>query len=104
MQMPVIVGIVVAVIFLLAFSGWFYHLVEGWREYVLDDVFFLYRIAGMSLFSIVIMGGTFFGIAYVKECPNESREGIFAKLNCKDYEKIIAGTDSVMMQVGKVIK
>ena len=104
MQMPVIVGIIVAVIFLIAFSEWFLHLVSGWKEHVLDDIYFFYRIAGVSLFSFVIMGGTFYGMAYFNECPNENREGIFAKLNCKDYEKIMAGTDAVMMKVEKTIE
>ena len=102
--MPVVIGIVMAVIFLIAFSGWFYHLVEGWREFVLDDIFFGYRIAGVSLLSFLIMGGTFYGIAYFKECPNEERVGIFAKLNCKDYEKIMAGTDALMMKAEKSVE
>jgi len=104
MQMPVIVGIVVAIIFLVAFSEWFYHLITGWKEFVLDDVYFIYRIAGVSLFSIMIMSGTFYGMAYFNECPNENRVGLFAKLNCKDYEKIMAGTDKVMMTIGKSIE
>jgi len=104
MQMPVIVGIVVAIIFLVAFSEWFYHLITGWKEFVLDDVYFIYRIAGVSLFSIMIMSGTFYGMAYFNECPNENRVGLFAKLNCKDYEKIMAGTDKVMMTIGKSVE
>lgn len=88
MQMPVAVGIIVAIIFMVAFSGWFYHLVVGWQDFVLDDVMFRYRIAGVSLLSILVMSGTFYGVALVNECPNEERAGIFAKLNCSEYSKI----------------
>lgn len=94
--MPVIVGIIVAVVFLVAFSEWFYHLISGWKEYVLDDVFFRYRIAGMSLLSIAIMSGTFYGMALINECPNETREGIFAKLDCEEYQKIKVGAEELL--------
>lgn len=93
MQMPVIVGVVVTIIFLVAFSEWFYHMVTGWKEVVLDDIYFHYRIAGVSLLSILIMSGTFYGLALVNECPNENREGIFAKLNCEDFSKIKVETE-----------
>lgn len=93
--MPVVVGIIVAVIFLVAFSEWFFHLVVGWGEYVLDDVYFRYRIAGVTLLSIMVMSGTFYGMALVNECPNEVREGLFAKLNCEEYSKIKVGTEKL---------
>ena len=95
MQMPVVVGILVAVIFLVAFSEWFYHLVKGWREIVIDDAFFKYRIVGVSIFSMFIIGSSFFGMALITECPNEVREGILAKLRCEEYLKIKAGTENL---------
>ena len=98
MQMPVIVGIVVAVIFLVAFSEWFYNLVSGWKEFVLDDIFFRYRIAGMSLLSILVMSGTFYGMALVNECPNEERVGLFANLNCDQYAKIKADAEGLLIK------
>lgn len=101
--MPVLVGIVVAIIFLVAFSGWFYHLVVGWQNFVLDDIYFRYRIAGVSLLSILIMIGTFLGMAYINECPNENREGLFAKLNCEQYSKISAGAEEALMKIEKPI-
>lgn len=99
--MPVIVGIVVAVIFLVGFSEWFYHMVSGWGNFVLDDVYFKYRIVGVSLFSMLIMSGTFYGMAFFNECPNENREGLFAKMNCESYSKIMAGTEKILMAVEK---
>lgn len=93
--MPIVVGIVVAIIFLIAFSEWFFHLVVGWRELVLDDIYFRYRIAGVSLLSILVISGTFYGMALVSECPNEVREGLFAKLNCEEYSKIKIETEKL---------
>jgi hypothetical protein len=102
MQMPVVVGIVVAIIFLMAFSEWFYHLASGWREFVLDDVFFKYRIVGASLLSIVVMSGTFYSMALFNECDKETRVGVFANLNCEEYTKIMTGTEEMIMKIEKV--
>lgn len=96
--MPVAVGIILAIIFLVAFSEWFYHLAVGWREIVIDDVYFNYRIIGVSLFSMLVIGSTFLGMAYVTECPNEKREGVFAKLRCEEYLKIKAGTEKIFSE------
>jgi len=41
---------------------------------------------------------TFFGMALVTECPNEQREGVFARLRCEEYLKIKAGTDKIFPQ------
>lgn len=101
MQMPVAVGIIVAIIFLVAFSEWFYQLVSGWKEFVLDDEYFRYRIAGISLVSFLVMSVTFYGLALIYECPNEVREGVFAKLNCKEYSKILVGTEKVLIKIEK---
>lgn len=91
MQMPVWVGVILAIIFLTVFSEWTFHTVVGWKEIVLDDIYYTYRIAGVTLFSILIMSSTFLVMAYVTECPNETREGFFAKLNCEQYYKIKTG-------------
>ncbi|EKD53065.1 MAG: hypothetical protein ACD_61C00166G0006 [uncultured bacterium] len=93
--MPIAVGVIVAIIFLVAFSEWFYHMVQGWGQIVIDDVYFKYRIAGVTVFSFVIISMTFFGMALVTECPNEQREGVFAGLRCEEYLKIKAGTDKI---------
>ncbi|HCQ31378.1 TPA: hypothetical protein DIU27_03285 [Candidatus Collierbacteria bacterium] len=98
MQMPIVVGVILAIIFLVAFSEWFYHMVAGWGEIVIDDVYFKYRIAGVTLFSFVIISMTFFGMAIVTECPNEQREGPFAGLRCEEYLKIKAGTEKLFPQ------
>ena len=77
MEMPVIVGVIITVAFLVSFSEWFYTLCKGISVVVLDDIFYVYRIIGMSLVSLLFMIGVFAAIAIVKECPNENREGIF---------------------------
>lgn len=96
MQTPIVVGVIVAVIFLVAFSQWFYHLIIGWQDFVLDDVYFKYRIAGVSLLSIILMSGTFYGIALINECPNEERQGVFAILNCEEYSKIKVEAENLL--------
>lgn len=93
--MPVVVGVIVAMIFLIAFSGWFFQIMSGWNEYVLDDVFFKYRIVGATLISIMVISATFLGMAYAFECPNEERQGVFASLNCADYRNIKVSTESL---------
>lgn len=94
--MPVAVGITLAIIFLVAFSEWFYHLVKGWKEIVVDDAFFRYRIIAASVFSMIVISTTFFGMAIITECPNEEREGVFAQLRCEEYLKIKAGTENIL--------
>jgi len=96
MQMPVIVGVVVAIIFLIGFSEWFFHLIMGMEEYVLDDTYFRYRIAGISLLCILLMSGTFYGLLLINDCPEENREGLSAKINCDSYLQIKAETDKLL--------
>ena len=90
MQMPVIVGIIVALVFLVAFSGWFYNVVSGWGNIIIDDALFYYRIAGASLISILV----FVGVGVVTECKNppDERVGVFASISCKEYSAIRTAT------------
>ena len=97
MQMPVVVGVTLAIIFLVAFSEWFYNLVQGWREIVIDDVYFRYRVIGVSFFSMIVIGSTFLGMAWLTECPNEVREGVFAGLRCEEYLKIKTGAEKIFL-------
>jgi hypothetical protein len=101
MQMPVIVGIVLAIISLVVFSEWFYHNFVGWKEVIIDDQFFNLRIFGATVVSIFIFFVSFMGAAYVTKCPNEDRTGIFEKLNCEEYYKIKTQTDTLMGQTGR---
>lgn len=98
MQMPVVVGIIVAIILLVSFSGWFINMVAGWQEYILDDIFFWHRVAGASFFSIALMTLTFFGMAYAYECPNpssDSKGSLSDRLNCPTFLKIKTGAEDL---------
>lgn len=98
MQMPVAVGILLAIIFLVAFSEWFYNLIKGWGEIVIDDVYFKYRIITASVVSMIVISSTFLGMAIVTECPNQEKEGVFEKLRCEEYLKIKAGTEKIFQE------
>lgn len=95
MEMPIVVGVILAIIFLVAFSEWFYGLIGGVKSLVLDDVLYYYRIAGVSFLSILFMTGVFMAIAYINECPNEKREGLFTGLSCEKYMSIRASMEQV---------
>ena len=91
--MPVIVGLVLSVIFLIVFSEWFYYTFVGWKEIVLDDKLYRIRIAGATLFSFLVFFASFIGMAYATKCPDEERTGIFERLNCEEYQKLKLGTE-----------
>ncbi len=91
--MPVIVGVILAIMFLTTFSSWFYNFAKGLNELVLDDVFYTYRIIGASMLTIVLMVGSFYVISLINECPKQERAGIFAGLSCENYLQLKAGTD-----------
>jgi hypothetical protein len=86
MKMPIVVGLLLSLMFLVSFSSWFYSLVSGAKSLVLDDEFFGLRIAGTTIASFVFMVVVFIGIATVSECKNEKREGIFSSLKCDEYQ------------------
>lgn len=88
MQMPVIVGVVLSIIFLVVFSEWFYHMFIGWREVVIDDKVYSLRIIAASAFSMILFFVSFLGMAYATKCPSEERVGVFERLNCTEYNKI----------------
>lgn len=103
MQMPIVVGIILAVMALVTFSGWFYEYATGMRELVLDDKLFNLRISLATLFSMLFMVAVFWVIATVNECPNQTREGIFAGLKCEGYLKIKASADNLFKPKDKAI-
>lgn len=94
--MPVFVGVILALIVLVSFSGWFYNLISGWNDYILDDVYFKYRIGFASLVTILVISGTFIGMSYALECPDQSSEGIIPGLSCEKYNSIKTATGEVI--------
>ena len=103
MQMPVAVGVIIVVMFLVTFSGWFYNYALGMQELVLDDRYFTYRIAVASLASAVFFVLVFFAISVVNQCPNEERAGIFSGLKCESYLKLKANADSLFQPKNETI-
>jgi len=98
MQMPVAVGLILAVTLLISFSGWFLNLMKGWQEFILDDGLFWYRVTTASLISVAIMAITFIGMAYAYECPGENNYGektILGNLSCESYYKIKTNAEGV---------
>lgn len=89
MQMPVVVGMLVAIIFLIAFSEWFYFTLSGWNQVILDDKLYKYRVFGATILSLFIVMATFFGAAYATKCTQVEREGVFSRLNCEEYRQIV---------------
>ncbi len=95
MSMPIWVGLVLVIIALTVFSGWFLNLAGGLRELVLDDQLFGVRIAMASVLSFLLFIGSFWVIAMVNECKSLSPEGIFANLNCEEYSKLSTGLEGL---------
>ena len=93
MQMPVIVGVILAIMFLVTFSSWFYNFAKGLNALVLDDIFYTYRIIAASVLTIIVMVGSFYVISLINECPRQERAGFFAGLRCESYLKLKASTD-----------
>ncbi len=101
--MPVIVGLVVMISFVVSFSEWFYQLAGGLKTAVLDDMLYVYRIFFASMASMVIMIAVFVGISLVNECPSSHREGWFATMRCDEYLSIKATADNVFQIKNKAV-
>ena len=85
MQMPIVVGVIVALMFLITFSEWFYNLVSGWEGLIVNDIFINYRMIGAGVISVAVFVVTFWVVSLVNECSEEERVGLFAKLDCEQY-------------------
>lgn len=83
----IVVGVVIALMFLVSFTQWFYHLAVGLDNIIVRDVYASYRIGGWILGGVVFVAGVFWVLSLVNECPtvDEEKEGIFAYLNCDVY-------------------
>lgn len=99
MSMPIWVGLILVIMAMVVFSGWFFNLAGGLKELVLDDQLFGIRIAVASVFSFLLFIGSFWVIATVNECKSGTREGIFASLNCEEYNKLSTGLEGLFKEV-----
>lgn len=89
MSGTIIVGLIIAVMFLASFTEWFYHLAIGINEALVRDIFFYYRLGVWIAGGVLFMGGMFWVLALNTECPllEKERPGIFKYLNCDVYWK-----------------
>lgn len=83
----IVVGVIITLMFLVSFTEWFYHVVVGFNEVALRDIFFSYRIAAWVIAGVTFMGGTFWTLALTNECPllEKERPGVFKYMNCDVY-------------------
>lgn len=85
----VFLGVVLAIMFLAAFSEWFVHLATGVYELIPSGYQFYSQIVSWLVISAVFMAVVFFILAVVYECPRgEKREGVFALMDCSVYWQI----------------
>ncbi len=103
MQMPIVVGVIVALMFLITFSEWFYHLVSGWGDLIIKDVFLNYKVIGAGVVSIALFVGTFWAVSLINECDSEEKVGLFAKLNCEEYLSIRTSAEQLFQRPQEAI-
>lgn len=58
----IITGVLIAFMFLVSFTQWFYQLVTGLDRVIVNDIFVVYRAITWGLVSIVFMVGFFFNV------------------------------------------
>lgn len=87
MNWTVVVGVIIALMFLTAFTEWFYHLIAGANALIVEDSFVGFRIFKMGMSSVLFMAALLWVLAMFYECPTpeEEREGIFAYMDCTLY-------------------
>lgn len=86
----VVVGVIIAVMFLVSFTEWFYHLALGLNEAVVRDVFWAYRIGTWVVGGLLFMGAVFWVLALNTECPllEKDKPGIFKYMDCDVYWQV----------------
>ncbi len=91
----IIVGVIIALMFLVSFTEWFYHLLVGVNETLVKDVFLAYRIGSYIVMSLIFMVGVFWILSLNSECPLMEKEkpGIFRYMNCDGYWEARSGVE-----------
>lgn len=87
MNWTVVVGIIIAIMFLTSFTEWFYHLIAGTNALIAEDSFVGYSIFRFGLSGMLFIVGMFWILAMFYECPTpeEDREGVFVYMDCSLY-------------------
>lgn len=96
MNWTVITGVIIALMFLVSFSQWFYELIAGFNAAVTRDIYVAYRTSLWVVGGILFMIGVFWVLAIVQECPdlNGDKPGVFAFMDCRVYwqaNKLLTG-------------
>lgn len=87
MNWTVVVGVIIAIMFLTSFTEWFYHIVAGANALVINDSFAGYNIFKLGMSGMMFMVGMVWVLAMFYECPTpeEEREGVFVYMDCTLY-------------------
>jgi hypothetical protein len=90
----VIVGVFLALMFLVSFSEWFFHLAVGVEELMPSGLDYYSRLAKWGLVGLLFMAMVFWILSMVYECPKgEKREGIFGYMDCTVYWEVRARSE-----------
>lgn len=90
-----IVGVILAVVFLVSFSEWFYHLVKGANELIPSGYGFYFNVFKFMAGGLSFMAVVFWSLSMVYECPKPNREGIFEYMDCRVYYQAKARTQGL---------
>lgn len=89
MSGTIILGVLVCLMFLVAFSQWFYVLALSVDEVIERDIFFHSRVLKWVGGSLLFMFVVFWVVAYLSECRRpEEISGIFKIMDCRPYTSI----------------
>lgn len=85
----IIVGVILALMFLVAFSEWFFHLATGVNELIPSGFNYYFRLAKWIGGAALLMTMVFVSLSVVYECPKGGdREGLFALIDCTAYWEV----------------
>jgi hypothetical protein len=88
MNWVVIVGVIIALMFLVSFTTWFFHLFAGVDALAGGGPTRGFKLVTWTFWGLLFMGSIFWGNAMINECPTpeELREGVFVYLDCTVYD------------------
>lgn len=98
MTSTIALGVILALVFLVSFTEWFYHLIVGVNQLIPSGYGFYFNVAKFTAGGVSFMAMVFWSLSMVYECPKETREGIFTYLDCTVYDKMAARTGLATQQ------
>ena len=98
----IIVGVILALMFLVAFSEWFFHLTSSVNQLIPSGFGFYSRLIKWSLGGLFFMAMVFWVLSMAYECPKgDRREGAFTVMDCTVYWEVrglIAGSSAAAIK------